>query len=236
MGVPCVRGPREAGEETRQRLAEAYLATTAMSSRLSTGSCTSATDPTAVPSDFTVVEADPPVREGQTMPADALDFDPSYERIGDDASVDEECGDPDDAGAIWVRTCTCERYFERSGFVTVAFGAFAPIPEGYELTHRESASFDLDLAEVYVRRGWRRNAIASPSRSAKASRPRLSAGVGPFASVRQTRGELVGTDIAETAIESLQANRRVTVSLTADGYRGDVREVAGESRTGPTAS
>ncbi|MBC9988064.1 DedA family protein [Haloferax sp. AS1] len=38
-----------------------------------------------------------------------------------------------------------ERYFERSGFVTVAFGAFAPIPEGYELLSIGSGVFDLDL-------------------------------------------------------------------------------------------
>ncbi|WP_148414592.1 YqaA family protein [Haloferax sp. KTX1] len=38
-----------------------------------------------------------------------------------------------------------ERYFERSGFATVAFGAFAPIPEGYELLSIGSGVFDLDL-------------------------------------------------------------------------------------------
>lgn len=38
-----------------------------------------------------------------------------------------------------------ERYFERSGFVTIAVGAFAPIPEGYELLSIGSGVFDLDL-------------------------------------------------------------------------------------------
>lgn len=38
-----------------------------------------------------------------------------------------------------------EQYFERSGFVTIAVGAFAPIPEGYELLSIGSGVFDLDL-------------------------------------------------------------------------------------------
>ena len=91
MGVPCVRVPREAGEETRQRLAEADLVDDGYDITVVDGQLyVPVTDPTAVPADLTVVESDPPVREGQTMPADGLGFDPSYERIGDVAIVDED--------------------------------------------------------------------------------------------------------------------------------------------------
>lgn len=43
-----------------------------------------------------------------------------------------------------------ERYFERSGFVTIAVGAFAPIPEGYELLSIGAGVFDLDLRSYLV--------------------------------------------------------------------------------------
>lgn len=43
------------------------------------------------------------------------------------------------------RVHQAERYFERSGFVTIAVGAFAPIPEGYELLSIGAGVFDLDL-------------------------------------------------------------------------------------------
>lgn len=43
------------------------------------------------------------------------------------------------------RVHQAERYFDRSGFVTIAVGAFAPIPEGYELLSIGSGVFDLDL-------------------------------------------------------------------------------------------
>lgn len=38
-----------------------------------------------------------------------------------------------------------ENYFNRSGFVTIAIGAFAPIPEGYEILSIASGVFDLDI-------------------------------------------------------------------------------------------
>ena len=38
-----------------------------------------------------------------------------------------------------------EAYFERSGFATIAIGAFAPIPEGYELLSVASGVLGLDL-------------------------------------------------------------------------------------------
>ena len=99
MGVPCVRVAREAGEETRQRLAELDIVADGHDIVVEDASIyIPVTDPTAVPDDLAVVDYDAPVRESQTMPADRLDFEPSYERIGEVIVVDED--DPDRAQAI----------------------------------------------------------------------------------------------------------------------------------------
>ena len=44
-----------------------------------------------------------------------------------------------------VQVERAEAYFERSGFATIAIGAFAPIPEGYELLSVASGVLGLDL-------------------------------------------------------------------------------------------
>ena len=81
MTVPCVRVPREDGEATRQRLAEADLVEQGHEIVHEDGSLyIPVRDGEAVPEEYAVVEFDAPVREGQTMPADGLGFDPSYER------------------------------------------------------------------------------------------------------------------------------------------------------------
>ena len=43
-----------------------------------------------------------------------------------------------------------EAYFERNGLVTVSVGAFAPIPEGYELLSIAAGVFGLDLRTYLV--------------------------------------------------------------------------------------
>lgn len=43
-----------------------------------------------------------------------------------------------------------ETYFERYGLVTIAVGAFAPIPEGYELLSIASGVLDLDFRSYLV--------------------------------------------------------------------------------------
>ena len=238
MGVPCVRVPREAGEETRQRLAEANLVDDGYDITVVDGQLyVPVTDPTAVPSDLTVVEADPPVREGQTMPADALDFDPSYERIGDVAIVDE---DDDErarmiADAIMDSDLPVRAVLNRASKIKgeqrvrdwdVLAG------EGTEVTHREyGCTFDLDLAEVYFspRLATERHRVTEQVSEGEQTFD-MFAGVGPFAIPFAKRGAAcVGTDINETAIEYLQANaERNGVADRVTGICGDVREVAEE--------
>ncbi|EMA18616.1 class I SAM-dependent methyltransferase [Haloarcula argentinensis] len=238
MGVPCVRVPREAGEETRQRLAEANLVDDGYDITVADGQLyVPVTDPTAVPSDLTVVEADPPVREGQTMPADGLDFDPSYERIGDVAIVDE---DDDErarmiADAIMDSDLPVRAVLNRASKIKgeqrvrdwdVLAG------DGTEVTHREyGCTFELDLAEVYFspRLATERHRVTEQVSEGEQTFD-MFAGVGPFVIPFAKRGATsVGTDINETAIEYLRANaERNGVADRVTGICGDVREVTGE--------
>ncbi|KOX92020.1 tRNA (guanine-N1)-methyltransferase [Haloarcula rubripromontorii] len=238
MGVPCVRVPREAGEETRQRLAEANLVDDGYDITVVDGQLyVPVTDPTAVPSDLSVVEADPPVREGQTMPADALDFDPSYERIGDVAIVDE---DDDEraraiADAIMNSDLPVRAVLNRASKIKgeqrirdwdVLAG------EGTAVTHREyGCTFDLDLAEVYFspRLATERHRVAKQVSAGERAFD-MFAGVGPFViPFAKREATCVGTDINETAIKYLRANAEQNgVSDRVTGICGDVREVAGE--------
>ncbi|AUG47771.1 SAM-dependent methyltransferase [Haloarcula taiwanensis] len=238
MGVPCVRVPREAGEETRQRLAEANLVDDGYDITVVDGQLyVPVTDPTAVPSDLAVVEADPPVREGQTMPADALGFDPSYERIGDIAIVDE---DDDEraraiADAIMKSDLPVRAVLNRASKIKgeqrvrdwdVLAG------EGTEVTHREyGCTFDLDLAEVYFspRLATERHRVTKQVSAGERAFD-MFAGVGPFViPFAKREATCVGTDINETAIKYLRANAEQNgVSDRVTGICGDVREVAGE--------
>jgi len=238
MGVPCVRVPREAGEETRQRLAEANLVDDGYDITVVDGQLyVPVTDPTAVPSDLTVVEADPPVREGQTMPADGLDFEPSYERIGDVAIVDE---DDDEqarllADAIMDSDLPVRAVLNRASKIKgeqrvrdweILAG------EGTEVTHREyGCTFDLDLAEVYFspRLATERHRVAEQVSDGERAFD-MFAGVGPFVVPFAKQGATcVGTDINETAIEYLRVNAEQNgVADRVTGIHGDVREIAGE--------
>ena len=74
MAVPCVRVPREEGEETRQRLADAGLVSEDYEIEVAEGFLyIPVTDPSAVDEDLTVVSRAVETREGQTMPADLVE-------------------------------------------------------------------------------------------------------------------------------------------------------------------
>jgi tRNA (guanine37-N1)-methyltransferase len=165
MGVPCVRVDREAGEETRKRLADADLVADGHDIVVEDGLLyIPITDPAAVPDDLAVVEYGAPVRESQTMPADRLEFEPSYERIGEVIVIDED--DPDRTRAIAdaivasdlpVRT-VLNRASKIKGETRVRdWEVLAQLDEDTEggrrpteVVHREyGCEFLLDLAEVY---------------------------------------------------------------------------------------
>ncbi|MFC7075961.1 class I SAM-dependent methyltransferase [Haloarcula halophila] len=238
MGVPCVRVAREDGEATRGRLAEAGLVDDGYDITVQDGSLyIPVTDPEAVPDAFTVVEFDTPAREGQTMPADLLSFDPSYERIGETVIVDED--DPDRAEEI------ADAIIESDLPVTTVLNRASKIKgtqrvrdwdllagENTEVLHREYGSeFLLDLAEVYFspRLATERHRVVEQVRSGEHAFD-MFAGVGPFVIPFARRGAVcVGTDINETAIEYLRENaRRNGVEERVTAISGDVRDAATE--------
>ena len=233
--VHCVRVAREDGEAARQRLAERDLVDGSHEIRAEDGTLyIPVIDPAAVPGTFEVVDRDAPRRETETMPADLLDFEPSYERLGDIAIVDED--DPERAralaDAIVASALPVETVLNRASKVRgekrvrdweVLAG------EGTETVHREYGhEFALDLAAVYFspRLATERHRVAEQV-SAGEHAFDMFAGVGPFVVPFAARGaEAVGVDINGTAIEYLRENaRRNGVADRVTAVHEDVRDV-----------
>jgi tRNA (guanine37-N1)-methyltransferase len=238
-GVPCVRVEREAGEQTRKRLAAADLLDRSHDITHEAGHLyLPVTDPAAARREgYEVVAHDAPRRETQTTPADLLDFDPSYERIGETVVVDED--DPERArelaDALVASDIPVETVLNRASKVQ------GPervrewdllVGEGTELVHREyGCEFALDLAAVYFspRLATERHRVAEQVAAGEQAFD-MFAGVGPFAVPFADRAvTVVATDINETAIEYLRENaRRNGVADSVTAIHGDVREVAAD--------
>ncbi|MFT4949702.1 MAG: tRNA (guanine37-N1)-methyltransferase, partial [Natronomonas sp.] len=154
--VYCVCVTREDGETARQALAERDLVDEGHEILAEDDTLyIPVTDPAAVPGRFAVVDRDAPRRETETMPADLLDFEPSYERLGDIAIVNED--DPGRAralaDAIVESALPVETVLNRASKVRgekrvrdweVLAG------EGTETVHREYGhEFAVDLGAVY---------------------------------------------------------------------------------------
>ncbi|ELZ22340.1 hypothetical protein C475_17548 [Halosimplex carlsbadense 2-9-1] len=238
MEVSCVRVPREEGEATRRRLADADLIDEDYEIAVSDGSLyVPVADPSAVPDEFELVSREAEPRETQTMPADLLSFDPSYERLGDVVIVDED--DPERAGALAdaivesalpvktvVNRASKVKGTERVRDWEVLAG------ESTEAVHREyGCEFALDLATVYFspRLATERHRVAEQVADGERAFD-MFAGVGPFVVPFAKRGATaVGVDINEDAIEYLRENaRRNGVAEAVTAICGDVREVAAE--------
>ncbi|WP_018258723.1 class I SAM-dependent methyltransferase [Halomicrobium katesii] len=243
MGVPCVRVDREAGEESRQRLADADLVAEGYDIVVDEATIyIPVTDPTAVPDDLDVVEYDAPVRESQTMPADRLDFEPSYERIGEVIVVDED--DPERARVIAdaivasdlpVRT-VLNRASKVKGETRVRDWDVLAQPDdepdrpATEVVHREyGCEFLVDLDAVYFspRLATERHRVVEQVDADERALD-MFAGVGPFVVPLAQRGATaVGVDVNPTAIEYLRENaRRNGVADRVTAIEGDVRAVA----------
>jgi len=238
MTVPCVRVPREDGEAVRQRLAAANRIDDGYDITVEDGDLyVPVTDPSAVPDGFEVVSFDPPVREGQTMPADQLSFEPSYERLGDLAIIDED--DPERAreiaDAIMASDLPVEGVLNRASKIkgTERVRDWDVLAgDSTEVLHREyGCAFALDLAEVYFspRLATERHRVVQQVREGEHAFD-MFAGVGPFVIPFANQGaRCVGTDINERAIEYLRENAaRNDVENRVTAICGDVREVATE--------
>jgi tRNA (guanine37-N1)-methyltransferase len=242
MGVPCVRVEREAGEQARARLAESDLVDGSHEIVVEDGWLyVPVRDPAAVPAAFDVVRHEVPARETQTTPADLLDFDPSYERVGDVVVVDED--DPERAGEIAEAVvesslparAVLDRASEIRGRERVreweVLADEGPADRSpTETVHREyGAAFELDLDAVYFspRLATERHRVARQVADGERAFD-MFAGVGPFAVPFAMRGaEVVATDVNGTAIEYLRDNaRRNGVADRITAIHGDVRAVA----------
>jgi tRNA (guanine37-N1)-methyltransferase len=240
MDVPCVRVPRERGEETRRRLADEDLVDHEHEIVVEDGELyLPVSDADAVPEAFPVVFRAAPERETGTTPADLLGFEPSYERIGDVVAVDED--DPERAAeiadAVLESDVPARAVIDRASKVKgetrvrewdvlADEGERSPT----ETVHREyGCEFLVDLADVYFspRLATERHRVAEQVAAGERAFD-MFAGVGPFAVPFAKRGaEVVGTDVNERAIEYLRENaRRNGVAERVTAIAGDVREVA----------
>jgi len=236
MEISCVRVPREEGEATRRRLADADLVDEDYEIAVADGSLyVPVTDPAAVPEEFELVSREAEPRETQTMPADLLSFAPSYERLGDVVIVDED--DPDRARALAdaivesalpvktvVNRASKVKGTERVRDWEVLAG------ESTEAVHREyGCEFALDLATVYFspRLATERHRVAEQVEAGEHTFD-MFAGVGPFVVPFAKRGATaVGVDINADAVEYLRDNaRRNGVADRVTAICGDVHEVA----------
>ncbi|WP_302081369.1 class I SAM-dependent methyltransferase [Salinibaculum rarum] len=238
MSVPCVRVEREAGEQARASLAELDIVDDAHEIVVEDGWLyVPVTDADAVPATYDVVHREMPERETQTMPADLLDFSPSYERLGDIAIVDED--DPERAqaladalmeSAIPVKS-VLNRASKIQGTERVRDWEVLAGTET-EAVHREyGCSFALDLATVYFspRLATERHRVVEQVREGEHVFD-MFAGVGPFVVPAAKRGAAaVGVDINDDAIEYLRENaERNDVTERVTAICGDVRAVADE--------
>jgi len=156
MEVPCVRVPRDSGEATRQELADAEL----IDRDYEIDSDEDAVfipilDPDAVSDEYDLVSRQIEPRSSQTLPGDVVGFDPSYERIGNIAIIEE--ADPDHAlelaDAIVASdlplTTVLNKRSEVKGEERVRDWEVL-VGDGTEVVHTEyGCSFELDLASVY---------------------------------------------------------------------------------------
>ncbi len=238
MDVPCVRVEREAGEETRRRLAEEDLLDTTYQITHEDGQLyLPIVDPAAVPEELEIIFRDPPRRETQTMPADLVEFTPSYERIGSVVVIDED--DPERARAL------ADAIVESDIPVKTVLNRASKIQgtervrdwevlagEETEVIYREyGCEFVLDLASVYFspRLATERHRVVEQVQSGERVLD-MFAGVGPFAIPIAKRGaEVVAVDINETAIEYLRENaERNDVADQITAISGDVSAAVGE--------
>ena len=240
MAVPCVRVPREAGEATRKRLAERGVLSDTHEIAVEDGDIyipvSEAADLEALGEAFDVVERDVERRETRTLPADRLGFDPSYERLGDIAIVDE---DDDEraraiADAIVASDLPVETVVDRASPVegelrVRQWNLLAG--EDAETVHREyGCAFEPDLERVYFSPRLateRRRVVRQVDEGERVFD--MFAGVGPFVVPAAERGaDCVGVDLNEAAVEYLRANaERNGVAERVTAIHGDVRAVEG---------
>jgi tRNA (guanine37-N1)-methyltransferase len=240
MTVPCVRVPRERGEAARKRIAERDALSGTYEIEVVDGDIYIPLDETAdldaLESEFDIVDRDVERRETQTLPSDILGFEPSYERLGDIAIIDED----DDERARELAEAIADSDLPLDTVVNRA----SPIEgelrirnwdllvgDDTETVHREyGCAFEVDIAEMYFspRLATERRRVVEQVEAGEQFFD-MFAGVGPFVIPAAKQGaECVGTDLNEAAIEYLRRNaERNNVAERVTAIHGDVREISG---------
>jgi len=238
MEAPCVAVDRTEGEATRQRLDDAgvldherQIAVEGETIYVPVG------DPDAVPPDLEVVDRATGERETQTMPADLVPFDASYERIGDLVVIDED--DPERArelaDAIVASDVPARSVLNRaskvSGELRVRDWELLH-GDATETVHREyGCAYAVDLAAVFFspRLATERHRVTEQVTAGEHVLD-MFAGVGPFVIPAAGRGATaVGVDKNPTAVEYLRANaERNGVADRITAVAADVRETTDE--------
>jgi tRNA (guanine37-N1)-methyltransferase len=236
MEVPCVRVPREDGEATRRALAADDLVAEDLEIEFEEGHLyIPVSDAAAVPEEYDVVARNVPERTTQQTPADLLDFDPSYERLGDIVIVDED--DPeraaDIADAVVESDIPVDTVVDRASKIRGELRVRdwdVLAGDRTETVHREyGCEYALDIAEMYFspRLATERHRVADQVEAGERVFD-MFAGVGPFVVPAAKRGaEAIGVDLNERAVEYLRENaERNGVADRVTAISGDVRDVA----------
>jgi tRNA (guanine37-N1)-methyltransferase len=240
MTVPCVRVPRERGEAARKRIAERDALSGTYEIEVADGDIyiplDESADLDALESEFDIVDRDVDRRETQTLPADILGFEPSYERLGDIAIIDED----DDERARELAEAIADSDLPLDTVVNRA----SPIEgelrirnwdllvgDDTETVHREyGCEFEVDIAEMYFspRLATERRRVVEQVEDGEQFFD-MFAGVGPFVIPAAKQGaECIGADLNEAAIEYLRRNaERNNVAERVTAIHGDVREISG---------
>jgi tRNA (guanine37-N1)-methyltransferase len=246
MDRPCVRVPREAGERTRQELDAAGLLDDEYEIVVADGTLyLPVTDPETAAELYEVAYRDVPAHDRQQTPADLLGFDPSYERLGDVAIIDED--DPERAATIAdaildsdlpVRAVV-DRASKVKGDLRVRDWTVVATDDdaetdgpATETVHREYGfEYLLDLSRVYFspRLATERHRVTAQVEAGEHAVD-MFAGVGPFVVPMAARGAtVVGVDLNPAAVEYLRENaRRNGVDDPVTAVEGDVRDVAAD--------
>jgi len=236
MEVPCVRVRPQEGEATRRALAARALVSDDHEITVEDGWLYVPVVDTdaATAAGHDVVDHDVPGREGQVMPADLLGEEPSYERIGDVAIVDED--DPERAraiaDAIVESDLPVDSVLNRASNIKgdLRVRDWDVLAGDTRTVHREYGfEYALDLSTVYFspRLATERHRVAQQVTADERAFD-MFAGVGPFVIPFAARGATcVGTDLNEAAVEYLRENaERNGVADRVTAIAGDVREVA----------
>ncbi|MDZ7687966.1 MAG: class I SAM-dependent methyltransferase family protein [Halobacteriales archaeon] len=233
MESPCVRVPREEGEETRQRLADEGVLNRDLRIEGEDGYLYIPVTDAPGEAVFETEKRDFEERETETDASDILGYEPRFETVGDVALLEPE--EDEEAGDALV---------EADNGIVTALRVESPV-EGEERTRRMSyvagerktttvhreygREFVVDLTNVYFtpRLAEERERVASQVREDETVFD-MFAGVGPFTVAGAEReARVVASDINERAVELLRENaERNKVAERVEAYNEDARVVA----------